>query len=183
MKKRCTHLYQFLQQDLQRCKEKHIGWIERIECCYQVANKYWVLLRSEIGNYEFEKADEEIEFFKKCKPLFTSEIAYYELLYHVELFKPEKQDELQNLLLREKNRLTKFIWSNADFYEYYKAGETCNDEIYFVRINSDLSNFRNAPAHDVDEKAATSHDYLIAQIIALERYDKYVQQRLDQLKS
>jgi hypothetical protein len=182
MKKRATYLYRFLQEDMQHCREKGFCVITEIECCYQMANKYWLLLRNELIRYQFETVAEEIEFFKKFKPLFTSEIVFYELVYHAELFKPEKKSDLRNLLLREKNRLSKFIWNNADFYDYYKMDDTSRDEIFFVRENNDYSNFPNAPAHDLEAKAATSHDYLVTQIIALERYDKYVEQKLQELK-
>jgi hypothetical protein len=181
MKEKARLLYDSLQQELRCCKEKNLCIVAETEYCYTTANKYWELLKHEVSEYEFEKIEEEIEFFKKGKPLFTSEIVYYEFLYHIEFFKPEKQEELYNLLLWEKDRLSKFIWKNTAFYEYYKSGETNMDEIYFVRANSDLSNFPCAPVYDLDAKGTTSHDYLIARIIALERYDRYVQSSLVEL--
>jgi hypothetical protein len=182
MKKRATYLYRFLQEDMEGCREKGFCVITEIECCYQVANKYWSLLRNELISYPFETVAEEIEFFKKFKPLFTSEIVFYELIYHAELFKPEKASDLKNFLLREKSRFSRFITIHAVFYDYYKMDDTSRDEIFFVRENNDYSNFLNAPAHDLEEKAATSHDYLVAQIIALKRYDKYIEEKLQELK-
>jgi len=181
MRERAIYLYQLMQQDLKYCRDKNLPTVSEIECCYQMAIKYWQLLRRELSDFIFKTQEEEIDFFKACKPLFTSEIIFFELVYHLELFHPEDPDKLKNLLAREKNRFSKFVWNNAEFYEYCKTGETKNDETHFVRANSDLSNFKNAPAHDLDEKAATSHDYLVAQLIALERYDKYVEKRIKEL--
>jgi hypothetical protein len=178
MKEKAKHLYQQLQQDLQHCEEKNVCGLARIECCYQTANKYWLLLRTDLMDHEFASIEEEIDFFKSIKPLFTSEIVYYSLVYHAELFQPTKNSELRNLLLRERNRLSKFVWNNPDFYDYYKSGQNDKDEFYFTRANNDLSNIINAPIHDADSTTATSHDYLVAQIIALERYDKYLDEKL-----
>ena len=48
-----------------------------------------------------------------------------------------------------------------------------------VAINNDGSNATASAMLDV--KSTTSHDYLVARIIALERYNKYVQSSLVEL--
>jgi hypothetical protein len=83
--------------------------------------------------------------------------------------------ELQKFWNSEALRLEKFIKANQGFYDYYKKGETDKDEIYFRRDNSDFSNFLKARPYDLEHRAATSHDHLIANIIALEKYQIYVQ--------
>ncbi len=180
MKKTCEHLYQTMREDLEHCKRKHLPPVTEIECCYQIAAKYWGVLRQKAAKYEFGSKEDEIYFFKVCKPLFVSEIIFYELLYHLELFKPDTKENRRNLFLREKNRFAKLAWSNPEFFDYYKGGHTCKDEIYFVR-SQDMTDDPNLAPYDYNNKTLTSHDYLVAQIMALERYDKYLDQKLKEL--
>ncbi len=145
-----------------------------------MAERYWGVLRAEISCHEFVNTEEEIKFFKYIKPRFTSEVEYYSLLYHAELFRKDIHDEidLEKFWVREHQRLLRFILENETFYNYYKEGKTCSDEDFFIRQNSDLSNFPKAKVYDLEEKATTSHDPLVTMILALERYMKFIEEEM-----
>jgi len=184
MKEPASNLYQMMMADIDLVGKKGLTEVEVIECCFQVANTYWVRLREKLANYVFENNKEEIEFFKTIKPKFTSEIEYYNLLYHTQIFKPEYDPiEIMKFWTREADRLNRFIEDNKLFYEYYKARDCTNDEIYFLRANNDLSNLKESKVYDLDSRAATSHDHLIATILALQRYEKYVRIQSGKLKN
>ena len=77
--------------------------------------------------------------------------------------------------------MEKFVKEQMAFYNYYKTGRTEFDEEYFLRANNDLSNFICARPYDLVERATTSHDHLVAKILALERFANYSVQRLEEL--
>jgi hypothetical protein len=131
----------------------------------------------------FEDEKEEIDFFRSIKPKITSEVEYYSLLYHTELFKPvDGSSEIMNFWDREAKRFERFVGENRMFYEYYRNGSIRKDKIFFTRSNNNLSNFPAAKVYDLEEKATTSHDHLVAQIIALERYHKYIEEQLKEVR-
>jgi len=168
-------------EDLENCRKKNLVFIAEVECCFHICERYWARLRNEVVHYVFEDEKEEIDFFKIIKPKFTSEVEYYSLLYHAELFKPvDGSSEIMNFWNRETKRFEKFVGANRKFYEYYKNGSTRKDKIFFTRSNNSLSNFP-AASDDLEEKANSSHDWLIASLLALEKYTKYVKKRISDL--
>jgi hypothetical protein len=104
------------------------------------------------------------------------------LRYHAQLFKEDIKDpaEHEKFWLRELLRLEKFRNENQEFYEYYKKGYTDKDELYFMRANADLRNVLKAGAYDdINIAVATSHDWMVARIQALEKYSEYVRAELN----
>ena len=166
-----------MQNDLQHWRNKRLGDITEIECCYQIVLRYLGVIEKRGSKYEFGSAEDEIHFFKIWKPKFISELFYYELLYHLELFKPKENKDIRTLLLREQNRFPKFIWTHPDFYEYYKNGSNARDAIYFTRCNCNIVYNKN-PSVFSFENDVGGYDDLIARAMALERYDEYVNKKL-----
>ncbi|MBO9684546.1 MAG: RteC domain-containing protein [Flavisolibacter sp.] len=179
MKQLIQQLYESMLEDLQHCKRKQLIWVEEIECCFQICVKYWRQVRERIVHYEFNNCKEEIEFFKMVKPLFTSRIEYYNLLYHAELFEPEQGTEgCKKFWQREAQRLDKLKEEHESFYDYYKSGCTCDDSLYFTRTQNVADIFLEGRVYDMDSRASSSHDHLVASIMALEEYMKYVEGKL-----
>ncbi|MBS1564485.1 MAG: RteC domain-containing protein, partial [Bacteroidetes bacterium] len=139
-------------------------------------------VKNEVSNYAFPSAEEEIRFFREIKPAFTSEVEYYNLLYHVEIFKPVSREELLAFWLRERQRLTDFIREHEAFYQYYKGGETHSDLQYFTRAGSQSARLPEAKIYDRDANATTGYDYLVTSLLALERFARYVDDKLSGLK-
>lgn len=183
MNQKAEHLYGEMQQDMKHCRRKELSRLSEVECCFQMAERYWVRLRQEVAEYEFEKIADEIKFFKVIKPLFTAEVEFYSLRYHAELFRRDVTDvvELERFWNRERLRPEKFAAEHAEFYAYYKGGSSSSDELYFVRRNSDLSNFPRAKVYDLDQGATTSHDGLVSTIMALERYMNFIDKEIEAL--
>jgi len=176
MNQTAIQLYGILLEDLQHCQRKELGTLEEVECCFHIAERYWARLRKDVTKFKFEDVSDEIIFFKVIKPKFVAEIEYYSLCYHAELFKKDVKDncELAKFWDRESSRFQRFINDNTEFYNYHKSFDRRNDEVYFTRAGSDFSNFPSAKVYDLDERATTSHDHLVASFIALERYADYV---------
>ena len=152
-----------------------------IECCFIKSDQYWMKVKNQVSIFSFPSAAEEIHFFKYLKPSFTSEVEYYNLLYHVEIFKPLSAEDLRSFWLREQQRLDDFIREHEAFYRYYKSGGTDKDEEYFIRANNQPVRLAEAKIYDRDTNATTGYDHLITSILALEKFNAYVKERLEAL--
>src|SRR5882757_6212741 len=89
-------LFSELQAALQDCRLESPDPLKIIECCFIKSDQYWSRIKTEVAGHRFSSAAEEIYFFKHLKPSFTSQVEYYNLLYHVEIFKPVSTDELRS---------------------------------------------------------------------------------------
>jgi hypothetical protein len=85
----------------------------------------------------------------------------------------------RQFLEKESLRLEKFIKENEAFYAYYKNNETHLDEMYFLRKTTGLSGWDNEKPGDIRKMTTTSHDHLVATILSLEWYTRYIQEKLD----
>lgn len=167
-----------LQAALSNCLQQSTEPLKSIECCFIQSEQYWTLVKNQISRYEFPSAADEIHFFKDLKPAFTSQVEYYNLLYHVEIFKPVSSEDLRAFWLRERQRLSDFIGEHEAFYQYYKNGDTHHDEQYFTRARSHPERLPEAKVYDRDANATTGYDHLITSILALERFTVYVEEKL-----
>jgi hypothetical protein len=168
-------LYQELLADLRRCSELGLPEMEIIESCFKISMNYWVKLKSWLMHYSFPDSPKEVEFFKRIKPGFTSHISYYTHCYKALLFLPAGDKNEQGLYWeRELKKIDQFRAANRGFCEYFLKGEEHKDILYFVRANSDLSNLSEAKTYDVDIEVATSHDLLVTEMLALEKYREFI---------
>jgi hypothetical protein len=170
MKEFCTAVYKTLLIQLDQIAQTDHPFIHQIENAYIVSFHHWLLVTKKMSAYTFIHEQEEILFFKKIKPLFTSQIEYYNLLYHFELFKPDHSvKKMTGFIAAEKDRLKKFITANGSFYFYYKKGCTHFDAVYFTRA-ARLSPSLLLKPYNIEPRLVSSHDHLVAQCIALKKY-------------
>jgi hypothetical protein len=154
--------------------------VEKIEMCFTCSLRYWYKLREFIKIRGFENEMEEIQFFKHKKPQFTGLIEYYIHCYRALLFIPAKGDEEMKLFWeRELLKIDRFYVENAVIYQYYKTGNTNEDQRWFLRQGGDESSFLNTRVFDPDDNIVTSHDWLISLIIANEKYREFVYEKLN----
>ncbi|HEY4875234.1 MAG TPA: RteC domain-containing protein [Puia sp.] len=176
-------LYEMLVRDINMILEKDSSDKEKMESCFRLGIEHWNKLKSKIKSEGFESDKEEIHFFKDIKPRFTGEIEYYTQRYHAILFLPETDTKSQvNFWEGELGRINKFFGSYHEFFKYYNSKKTEHDERYFLRRNSDGSNIAHANVFDLDNESATSHDWLLTNMIGYEKYKKYVLTEIEQTK-
>lgn len=167
-------MLRLMQLDLDYAIQNNNHVKGQIESCYEISDRYWTTAKQKLIKFEFHSKQEEIFFFKKIKPAFTSEIEYFKLLYNLEVvITSDKQ--IDKFLLLERKRLQRFINHNSDFYAYYKDDRSDLDETYFLRANNKSNHKSNLRPYDNEKRARTSHDHLVAAIKALEKYEKYLQ--------
>jgi hypothetical protein len=173
-------MYKELKDELEQCL-KNGSCKKSIEECFIIAGNCWLQLRAAIAEYTFGSEEEEILFFKTIKPLFTSELEYYSLLYHTLLFCPFDPERQKQFWERESKRLQDFKEQQAGFFDYYISGETDLDNKYYLRANDLREMDSDTHPYDKEPNSRTSHDHLIAKLWALERYHEYAQQKLKEI--
>ena len=139
-------------------------------------------LKTFILNYTFKSIKEEIFFFKNIKPEIFSQLIYFVKIFNIESHRPLGSSEIQKKYLKhELKKLTFFCNSHLEFYQYYRMNCTYLDEKYFVRGKEDLQLYQDSLMFYVDPDFSTSHDYMVAKIIANDRLEVYLNKELEAL--
>lgn len=131
-------------------------------------------LKAQLSKYRFKNKAEEIEFFREIKPQWVSTLIYYQEVYSIELRKPLGSGKtIRRYYNKELAKINAFVTDNREFYHYYRSGNRSLDNFYFLqKSNPELLhgfNFR------LDKDFSTSHDYLVAKILANDRLVRYIE--------
>lgn len=139
-------------------------------------------LKSFILKYSFQNEEDEILFFKELKPDIFSKLIYHVKIFNIESRRPLGSYEVQKkFLCQELAKLTFFFNNNLEFYQYYRMNSTYLDDKYFIRGKEDLHLYQDSLMFYVDPDFSTSHDYMIAKIMAHDRLEVYLNKELEAL--
>lgn len=170
--------------------ENHLNFIsieidDPIELSEQAVNyilKTIEKLRKQLLKKEFKSQEEEINFFKNIKPRILSKLIYYNTVYKIETRKPHGgEKEVKKYLNNELGRLKRFFDNNLDFYRYYRTNSTYLDFKYFVRGKHDIKLSLDTFYFEADHRFTTSHDFIVAKIIAHDLIQVYLENELTNL--
>jgi hypothetical protein len=151
-----------------------------IKCFYDII----LQLKSFILNYTFNNTNEEIEFFKQIKPKYISEYIFNNKALQILIRKPIGNNaSILNYLENSLNEITSFFNVNLEFYEYYRLNSTYKDGIYFVRQKNEPQHFTNAYLNNFEPAFSSSHDYLLAQIIANDRLVLFLNNQIESINN
>jgi RteC protein. len=140
-------------------------------------------LKSFISNYEFLNEDEEILFFKTIKPKFSSLLLFYSYIYELEMNKvvgdiESKIDYYKMVLVEYQKRLNK----NLEFVKYYRSNSTFLDRVFFIRKNECGIYYKYTSRFDRDSNFSTIGDYKVAQLLAIDMIQNFVDKAIFQMK-
>ncbi len=139
-------------------------------------------LKAFILKYSFQNEEDEILFFKELKPDIFSKLIYHVKIFNIESRRPLGSYEVQKkFLCQELAKLTFFFNNNLEFYQYYRMNSTYLDDKYFIRGKEDLHLYQDSLMFYVDPDFSTSHDYMIAKIMAHDRLEVYLNKELEAL--
>ncbi|HLG38814.1 MAG TPA: RteC domain-containing protein [Chitinophagaceae bacterium] len=161
-----NQLYAELQKDLALVGDRFLS-LEQIEERFNICNDAVMALHDLTKEKGFADRQEEILFFKKIKPRFTSLLRYYILLYNHHLFKPADSDECVQYLERSLHVLNR---PHADPKWYLNEPDPDHsDERYFTRKDENC--------------ITTSGEILISDRIARELLAEYIKNELEGMQS
>lgn len=139
-----------------------------------IANLKKVILK--IG---FKSDAEEIHFFKDIKPQFTSKLIYYNIVYKIEMKRPNGGNRvLKKYYNNELQKLKAYFDNELDFYKYYRSGSSYLDYKYFLRGKYDIKLALDSYYFETDSSFSTSHDFKVARILANDLIQLYLEDQL-----
>jgi hypothetical protein len=129
------------------------------------------------------KKSEEIEFFRDIKPQFTAKLIYYNEIYNIEINRPlGSQKAIRKYYKTELLKLKIFFKENIEFYRYYRTGNNCLDNKYFVRSKYNIKLMVDSFYFQTDHRFSTSHDYKLARIQANDAITIFLEEQIEKLE-
>lgn len=139
-------------------------------------------LKKACVKHRFKSKKEEIYFFKELKPLFTSKLIYYNEVYAIETYRPFGSDKSARKYYNvELDKMKRFYKENREFYNYVRRESTFLDHNYFMRGQRNLKMATDLYYLQTDESFSTSHDFKMARILANEKLQLYLQDKINKL--
>ena len=124
----------------------------------------------------------KIFFFKEIKPEIFSKLIFFVSIFNVESRRPMGSSELQKKYFQnELEKLTFFFSNHLEFYQYYRMKSTFLDDKFFMRGKEDIHLYHDSLMFYVDPDFSTSHDFIVAQIIANDKLEVYFNRELEAL--
>lgn len=140
-------------------------------------------LKSWVITHDFDCWENEITFFKHLKPRFIAQFIYFSRLISVLSSLPHSGIKLKkNSYETELESLRYFSLENREFISYWRRNATYMDLKYFLRFKYDLDVKLAPDVHSYDERFSTSHDHIISQIIAYDKYEIFLTSQISRLK-
>lgn len=135
-----------------------------------------------VSEHHFESIAEEVHFFKKLKPEFTSKYVYYSAVLDLESHVPQAGEKVVKKYYEgAQQRLKVFYRNHSEFYSYYIREATYLDHKYFVRNAYDLKMNLPQEYYNFDLNFTTSHDHMLACFIANKQLDQYLKKKIERL--
>ncbi|KAB1157818.1 RteC domain-containing protein [Flavobacterium luteum] len=153
--------------------------IKKCEKAIEISIKAFDNLKKLMLKLGFKSNEEEIHFFKEIKPQFLSKFIYYNSVYKIETRKPYGGDRIvKKYYQTELIKLKRFFDNNLEFYKYYRTGSMYLDVNYFLRGKIDIKMVLDSYYIETDRTFSTSHDYIVARIIANDLIELYLEDKL-----
>jgi hypothetical protein len=149
----------------------------------EISKRAFDELRHYVLEHPFEDQGEEIDFFKRVKPRFYAHLLYYVEVLRTELRRPVTgPGMLEGYFEKRLFELHQFQEQHMEFYTYYRNGSTFLDAVYFIRGSWNIQPDFYLGLFDIDPEFASSHDYLVARILAHELFAQYLLDCLAEVK-
>ncbi|MGN6637686.1 MAG: RteC domain-containing protein [Mucilaginibacter sp.] len=175
-------LYEDLESALAMIKLRKDRRFKHLEESVRIAMQYFTKLREFFKtNPPLEKND-QIRFFKEVKPKFKCLVLFHQQVLSLESRKPVgNKDLITAYYLDELKVLTHYFESHLDFYRYTRLGLTDLDEKYFLPGQFEPQLLVDGSVLDGDPLFTTSHDHVLAQIMANELILVYLEKAILEL--
>lgn len=170
-----------IEEEIKRIEQQPIGLLDKIREIVDVLQSSLILLKAKIAEYQFRSTEEEILFFKVWKPQISGLMMFYVRLYQLEKKRMDMTLSAQHRYLKLEQEKLKSYFSDHPFYNYYHAGRTDLDSLYFVRRNYDILSDPRCELFDRDASFTTLHDASVAEILANSRLANYLTAEIDLL--
>jgi len=146
--------------------------------------KHLKVLKKFVLENQFQNNEDEIQFFKKVKPKFTSKLIYFKKIRKLETGKPLGSKRMQREYLeQELNKLNIYFCENKEFYNYYRLGSDFMDNRFFTRNNDEIEYNLETFYYELDHRFSTTHDFKVATVLANEIFQRYIENKIRNLSN
>lgn len=164
-------------------EQENVNDFKIVEQGIQLSRKYLQDLRILVRNNEFSNEEDEVDFFKTTKPFINSRLKFYTKLYKYLLEKPAGSIKLQRNFIDKQIKVTQEVAvKNLDFITYYREQATHLDKYYFLRGKDKMSLVSDNSYFYTDAEFSTSHDNMVAKVMAYDLLTNFYQQELKELR-
>ena len=183
MKNKIEKIVEELNVSIQAGESELYDVVQNIPAIVLMMEKAFEELKSVVVGYEFHTKEEEITFFKETKPKLFSKLIYLRKIYFLEVNRPlSNYITIRNYLEQEHEQINGFCRKNAEFIQYYRSGQTCFDEFYFLRGRYDMNLNLESFYFERDQKFSTNFDFKAAKLLANDMLAAYLNCELSKLK-
>lgn len=141
-----------------------------------------IKLANWLKKHVFDSIEAEIIFFKEIKPNIVSKLIFYKEILLLIATQPLDRNKKAKHYEKKLNSIKQFHRKNHEFIKYTKTKSTYFDELYFTRKKHKDLFFNDCTVINYDSNFCTSHDYLLAEVIALEELSKYIENQINDEK-
>ncbi|MCL9810006.1 RteC domain-containing protein [Flavobacterium luminosum] len=174
-----TKLLSDLNEQLNFIELEIDNQITRCESSIEIILKVLINLKNLISKFKFKSETEEIQFFKEIKPQFSSKLIYYNMVYKIEMKRPNGGNRIvKKYFQNELQKLKAYFDNELDFYKYYRSGSSYLDHKYFLRGKFDIKLALDSYYFETDASFSTSHDFKVARILANDLIQLYIEDQL-----
>jgi hypothetical protein len=138
-------------------------------------------LREYIKDNPFKNEEEEIYFFKEIKPPLLAKMIFYRKVFVIESGKPAGTKKVLRRYLKSELDNVKLTYrQHRGMYEYIRSKGRRLDKVYFLREKEHL--YGESPCLCFDQEFHTSHDIIVAEVMAYELVSSYLATEIFVLK-
>lgn len=177
LQQQCGRLYKKMVKQLTGYETMATDEKKWIEKGFGIATKTWFRIQKEVDGYLFADQQEEIGFYKTLKPKFIALMDYFTQLYKSVLFQPEDSSGRKEYWKNELDNCKDFLSKHSAFCQYYEQGNTGMDHIYFAQQNNQQPLILGI--NENNRHIITSYSHLLARLISVKKYQRYIQQKID----
>lgn len=175
-------LFKELETQLKTISAEQTGILSIAELSSASCEEALLKLKELVLKMKFKNESEEIYFFKKVKPKFTSKLYYFIMLFDLErrkVFKglKEQQQYLENC----HSEVDLYYQNNLEFVTYYRLDSTLLDDKYFVTNKINMHMAYSNGFFRYDKGFSTNRDSHIAEIIAKDMLSIYIIKELQKI--
>jgi hypothetical protein len=173
-----------LDMQLRNIHSETVNPIEYAEAAIKVLIPALEKLKAYFLKYKFSNQIEEIIFFKDIKPKLASKLIYYNEVYNMATNKPvASKKSVRKFYATELDKLQRYFEENSEFYKYYRTGNRCLDNKYFIRDQHDIRLTLDSFYLQADHRFSTSHDYKVARILANDLMKQHIEKEMATLNT
>ena len=178
----CYPFFSEFEKEFESLKAKNINIINKCHEIITFLEQKLQDLFTWLKKYKFDNIEDEVNFFKILKPSIVSKLIYYKEILSIETNLPASKKNKIKLYKKALNKVYKHSKNNKNFFEYFRARASHKDQLYFVRSKNRNVRHGDCSYINYDSKLSTSHDYLMATMIAYDTFTNYLENRIEEIE-